>query len=98
MKKHIDDLKAEAGLVPGGLNSDGEMDWIGSSEEWSKFEELEATYDGEIEYAAKVEKDEDEEQIEYCSTCDGKRVITVSTNMAAEDDAIDEVPCPKCAY
>lgn len=30
----------EAGLIDSGINKDGEIDWIGESQEWDKYEEL----------------------------------------------------------
>lgn len=48
-------LQEQAGLIPAGLNEDGEMEWIGTDEAWRKFVELETQFvdlqhDPETEY------------------------------------------------
>jgi len=98
MKIHIHDLYMQAGLTPGGLNSDGERDWIGNSQEWDKATELEATYEGEVFYEVKIDKDEDELPAVNCSMCEDRRVVTKVSGAGYEDDAIVESACPRCAY
>ena len=34
------DLHLLAGLMDGGLNGDGDIDWIGTDEQWDRYEEL----------------------------------------------------------
>ncbi len=34
------DLHIEAGLVDGGQNEDGEIDWIGTKAQWKEYERL----------------------------------------------------------
>lgn len=39
-KEYEGDLHLKAGMTFGGLNDDGVMEWIGTDEQWDKFEEL----------------------------------------------------------
>lgn len=39
------DLRLMAGLVPAGRNEDGEIEYMGSDENWNKYEELRSEAD-----------------------------------------------------